>query len=92
MRIDDERHGTYAGLQAHKRDGETPCADCRGAGAEYIRDWRTKPGTWRQRQQARERALVLLRQAHPEEYTALYVGEVNAILGNPRHHAEVVRP
>lgn len=28
MRLDDPRHGSEAGYEQHKRDGEDPCADC----------------------------------------------------------------
>lgn len=31
MKTDDPRHGTWAGYQAHRHDGESPCDRCREA-------------------------------------------------------------
>ncbi len=40
LTVTDEEHGTYAGLQAHKRRSEEPCQPCKDAGAAYMRKFR----------------------------------------------------
>ena len=37
-------HGTYAGYNAHRRRGETPCDACRAAQTDYCRDYRHRTG------------------------------------------------
>ena len=37
-----DKAGTHTGRQRHRSAGETPCAPCRAAFAEYIRDWRAR--------------------------------------------------
>lgn len=32
-------HGTYGAYQRHKREGTTPCTDCRRANAEYHKQY-----------------------------------------------------
>lgn len=39
MAPDDPRHGTYAGSQAHWRDGETPCGPCDRARLRSRKKW-----------------------------------------------------
>lgn len=36
----DPRHGSYAGWQAHRREGSKPCAGCEAARIEYRGEWR----------------------------------------------------
>ena len=43
MTEDDERHGTPAGDQAHRREGTEPCQPCRDAWAAYMREFRSSP-------------------------------------------------
>lgn len=35
-------HGTYARWNVHRRRGEEPCAACKQAQAQYVRDWRAR--------------------------------------------------
>ena len=81
-RGDDERHGTLAGSQRHSRAGEPPCDACRAAKAEYDREWRSAPEKTRRNRlhaRAQARALRKLKDAHPDEYRALYVHEKAAL-------------
>lgn len=66
-------HGTRGGYYAHRRISEPPCAECRAAINEYVREYRAKNGLARnrEREKIRRRALAALRDAHREEYEAL---------------------
>lgn len=72
--------GTYAAYQRHRKNGETPCAKCRAANAQYMRWLRETSPTARakntERVAARDRALVRLKAMHPGLYRALYTEEM----------------
>jgi hypothetical protein len=76
-------HGSTAGYHQHRTAGEDACQQCLDAWAAYIREYRTKsPRTKAQaarRQLARSRADQKLKNAHPDEYDALYVDELRNI-------------
>lgn len=91
MDADDPRHGTYAGSQRHRLDGEAPCEPCRQAGAEYMREWRKEAKHDKARHNARARALWRLAKEYPGEYERLYIDEVRKALASPRPDAEVSR-
>lgn len=69
------RHGTRQGYKAHALLRERPCGPCYQAQSQYDRN--RAQTTARQRQQrltsnAQAMALKLLREAHMDEYRALY--------------------
>ena len=75
------RHGTYARFQQHKREGEEPCAACRQANADYVREWRQRPGKAdrnRLYNRARGRAQQDLAERHRDEYQALLQHHLDA--------------
>ena len=81
MSPDDGRHGTYAGYQRHKKDGETACRPCRAANTEYTKQYRSDP-TRRERDYATARAssraawrVVAL---HRAEFDRFYADELRA--------------
>lgn len=75
MKRNDPRHGTYAGWQVHRKEGKRPCKPCQQAQNDYMREYRKTSDKWRDPIRARERALVRLKEAHPDEYRALYEDE-----------------
>lgn len=75
MRRDDPRHGTRAGWIQHRKEGKQPCRPCKDANAAYQREYRQGSDKWRKPIRARDRALVRLKEAHPDEYRALYEDE-----------------
>lgn len=85
--VTEERCGTYAEYQAHKKRGETPCADCQKANRDYVNAWRQDP-TRRDHmfslQAARNRALGRLAKAHRDEFRAMYAEESAGIVPPPR--------
>lgn len=83
MSPDDERHGTYAGYQRHRLDGETACGPCRDAARDYAREFRARrdvPAAQRERarQRARNRAVWRLVELHPEDFRRLVAEESRA--------------
>lgn len=77
MRRDDPRHGTYAGAQAHRKEGKQPCRPCREAYSEYQREYRRNAnGNWRDQSRARSRAVWQLVARHRDEFNRLYVEEL----------------
>lgn len=83
MSPDDERHGTYAGYQQHRRAGERACDPCMAASREYTRQHRAnrdpqKSAREAARSKARQRALWRLTALHPEEFNRLTVEEMQA--------------
>lgn len=75
MKRTDPRHGTYAGYQAHRREGKQACRACRLANNEYMANHRKASDGWREQSRARSRALWRLADLHPEEFRRLYVTE-----------------
>lgn len=72
-------HGTYAGYQAHMRQGIPPCGPCRKANAEYARMYRANRSPEKKRRDskkaaARSRALWRLADRHPAEF-GIYLAE-----------------
>lgn len=79
MKTDDPRHGTRAGAQAHRKDGEFPCDPCREAWNSYHRALRADPefrATEARKSAARSRALWRLAALHRDEFERLYLIEV----------------
>lgn len=88
QRGDDERCGTTTGWSRHQQRGEKFCDACAHAKSEADKRWRSAPErtrTSRLHSKAQARALKLLKDAHLDEYRALYV-EQKAEL-----HAEFIR-
>lgn len=72
------RHGTTSGFTKHQYRGEEPCEPCRQAKAAY--DYRRLSGRRsanknRMFAKAQKNALRRLKNAHPQEYKALYEEE-----------------
>ena len=65
--------GTYAGYQAHKAAGDTPCPECRAANATYTREHRRRTGRSSYTSAAKDRARARARLAkiYPSVYQAL---------------------
>lgn len=82
MKADDPRHGTCAGYQQHRRDGEVACAPCRDASRDYMRMVRSERKDVADRERAstraRSRALWRLASLYRDEYDRLYVDELRA--------------
>lgn len=82
MLIDDPRHGTYAGYQRHRHDGELACGPCREANRDYSRKFRSERPDVKARERAstraRSRALWRLADLHRDEYDRLYADELRA--------------
>lgn len=77
MTPDDARHGTYAGSQAHRRQGVPICEPCRNARNEYMAGVRKQPTSrHRSYNNARTRAIWQLVARHREEFDELYVIEL----------------
>lgn len=77
----DERCGTPAGYQAHRKERrEDACDDCKRAQAEYTAALRrANPELYAQSQsiqRARDRALRRLARQHPAEFDELYREEL----------------
>ncbi len=86
MNVDDPRHGTYAGYQRHRKDGEAACGPCRTANAEYNRTHRSKPVARmksRKVSKAGGRAAWRLVNAHRDEYDRYYAEELAALARTP---------
>lgn len=66
-------HGTRGGYYAHRRVGSTPCEACREAINGYVKEYREKNGTDRNklRETARRKALAVLREKYRKEYDKL---------------------
>jgi hypothetical protein len=66
-------HGTRGGYYAHRRLSDPPCAECRAAINEYVKEYREKNGRSRNREleKIRRKALAALRDRHRDEYEAL---------------------
>lgn len=72
-------HGTYSAYQAHYRNGEKPCEECRVAGNAYARNKRRRETEAERAERiaslnARNRAAWRVVAAHPDEF-ARYVAE-----------------
>lgn len=67
------RHGTYAGVQRHKKDGTELCEPCRQARNTYRREHYAKRGKPAARMAAttRELAFQQLAALHRDEYEAI---------------------
>lgn len=82
MKADDPRHGTYAGYQRHRLEGEVACAPCRDAIRDYmrmVRSERKDVASWeRASNRARSKALWRLAKLHRDEYDRLYADELRA--------------
>lgn len=74
MSADTPKCGTYAGWNVHAKAGETPCAACRRANADYRREYRKRAGV-REREvldaAASDRAMRALAKVHRAEYLRL---------------------
>jgi hypothetical protein len=70
------KHGTQAGYLKHLRYGPEPCPACTAANTAYQASLRAgNPELIRKQQRQaklRNRALMRLRERHPEEYEAIY--------------------
>lgn len=66
-------HGTRGGYYAHRRQSDPPCAECRAAINEYVREYREKNGVYRnrERERVRRKALATLRERYRSEYEQL---------------------
>lgn len=72
------RHGTASGFRTHQALIERPCDACYRAKQAYDLEWRSAPKRTQQSRAAaaaQGRALKRLKNAHPEEYAALYAEE-----------------
>jgi hypothetical protein len=69
----DERCGTYAGVQRHRRRREPACNECREAKRQYMRDFRARKGPANDRWwiSTRRAALQLLAEEYPERFGEL---------------------
>jgi len=79
MSPDDPRHGTDAGYQRHRKDGEAACGPCRTAKADVQRKRRKDPIERlksRQIAKAGNRAAWRLVAAHRDEYERYYADEL----------------
>lgn len=78
----EDRCGTYAGAQTHRRRGEPVCDACRAANAAYMRRWRERrPDLHAENMathEARNRALRRLAQLYPQDLRRLYLEEMSA--------------
>ena len=86
MSPDDPRHGTSAGYQRHRKDGEAACGPCREAQAEKVRQHRASPiGRMKSRRvsKAGNRAAWRLVAAHRDEYDRYYAEELAALARQP---------
>ena len=82
--VADDRCGTYAGWQAHRKRGEQTCGFCRSAKADYQRQYRLDPVAKRRNREqakARDEALKVLGHRYPDEYQRLYVEALAEIRG-----------
>lgn len=80
-------HGTRSGYYAHRRQGSTPCAECREAINEYVRAYRRKNGTNRNREgdRIRRKAVNILRDKYREEYEQLVADiTLNEVVGDDK--------
>lgn len=68
------KHGTRGGYYAHRRRGERPCEECRAAINEYVKEYRERKGTSRNRlmEAARREATNEVRDNHRDEYEEIY--------------------
>lgn len=57
--------GTRNGYKAHRARGEEACPPCKAANASYGRSYK----------RPRERALIRLSHAHPDEYARYFIEE-----------------
>lgn len=80
----NDRCGTYAGFQAHKKRGEVGCGPCRDARRVYMAAYREKSEKARERDRkyslATSRARERLIRAHRAEFL-LYLDEERRRLG-----------
>jgi len=68
------KHGTRGGYYAHRRRRESPCTECRAAINEYVKEYRERKGTTRNRRMetARRAAMNEVRDNHRAEYEEIY--------------------
>ena len=73
----DERCGTYAGVQQHRKRREPACDLCRQAARDYMRGLRTREGPSRDRwwNKTRGAALERLAKEYPERFAQLLAEE-----------------
>ena len=66
-------HGTRGGYYAHRRQNDPPCAACRAAINEYVKEYREKNGVARnrERERIRRKAMATLRERYRTEYEQL---------------------
>ena len=76
----DERCGTYAGVQQHRKRREPACAECRKAAREYARTVRARQGPARDRWWNRTRSAAL------ERLGAEYPGRLAELLAEERRN------
>ena len=73
--LSDERCGTYAGWNFHRRQGTPICDGCRKAHTDYLREYRRGNPERRARDgvynRARGKALTQLAARHPADYLRL---------------------
>ena len=74
----DERCGTYAGVQQHRKRREPACEPCREAAREYMRDLRARKGPARDRWWNRTRVAAM------ERLAAEYSGRFSELLAEER--------
>lgn len=79
LKNDQSRCGTYAGAQAHRRQGQKACPRCAKAGAEYVRAYRASKGKVTSTRVSNELLIKLLRVA-PEALREEAVGELTLSL------------
>jgi len=76
----EPEHGSYAGYQWHRKNGEPPCDECVLANSSYQTAWRRnnpdKHAAQQRTQYARIRALRKLAKLHPEDMRQLYQQEL----------------
>lgn len=86
MTPDDPRHGTSAGYQRHRRDGESARGPCRTAQADKMRAFRKSHVARlkaRNVSKAGNRAAWRLVNAHRDEYDRYYAEELAALARTP---------
>ena len=80
-------HGTYAGYQKHRRNGETACTPCATAASEYMRNLRHARPDVRARaawyNSTRARAQEELTRRHRAEFGEILAGIREAGTGAP---------
>lgn len=79
---DDERHGTYAGYQQHRKAAEPACLPCLAANRAYTRARRENSAHYERDREvacAGSRAAWRVVDAHRAEYERYYAEELTAL-------------